>query len=99
MWTILTGDLEPFDDVSLDDRARGNKGDFWLGYVNLDVDVGFATLTANVSQSESEYSSFFDNIGDPNAVNIPFFGIYTRQFLTDQTGDLGEQDTYELRLT
>ena len=98
-WTILTGDLKPFDDVSLDSRARGNKGDFWLAYVNLDVDLGFSTLTLNVSQSESEYSSFFDNIGDPNAVNIPFFGRYTRQFLTDQTGDLGEQDSYEIRLT
>lgn len=99
VYTLLTGDISPPDNISLDPRARGNKGDVWLAYANLDVDLGFSTLTLNVSQSESQYSSFFDNIGDPNAVNIPFFGRYTRQFLTDLTGDLGEQDSYEIRLT
>lgn len=99
LFTILTGDLPNLENVTLDPRARGNKGDYWLGYINVDWDLGPATLTANVSRSESEYSSFLDSIGDPNAVNIPFFGRFTRQFLTDLTGDLGEQDSYDLRLT
>ena len=99
VFTILTGRLSAPRDVSLDPRARGNKGNYWLAYGNLDVDLDFATLTANVSRSESKYSSFFDNVGDPDAVNRPFFGIYTAQFLTDQTGDLGEQDTVDIRLT
>lgn len=97
-WTILTGTLTPPDQISIDPRGRGVKGDVWLAYANLDVDLGFSTLTLNASRSESSYSSFVDNNGDPNAVNIPFFGAYTRQFFTDLTGDLGEQDTYEIRL-
>ncbi|MCC5867689.1 MAG: TonB-dependent receptor [Gammaproteobacteria bacterium] len=99
VFTILTGRLSAPREVSLDPRARGNKGKYWLAYGNLDVDLNLATLTLNVSRSESEYSSFFDNIGDPDAVNRPFFGIYTAQFLTDSTGDLGKQDTVDLRLT
>lgn len=99
-WTVLTGELKPPSEISIDSRARGNKGDMWLAYANLDIDLGFSTLTLNASQSESQYSSFLDNIGNPDAVNQLFFPPnYTRQFFTDLTGDLGEQDTYEIRLT
>lgn len=99
VWTINAGPFPELESVSLDPLGRGNQGDFWLAYGSLDIDLDFATLTGIISHSESEYNSFFDNVGDPDAVNRPFFGIYTDQFFTDQTGDLGEQDSYEVRLT
>ena len=62
------------------------------------MDLDFATVTANYSRSESSYTTLIDNLGDPDAVNRPFFGIYTAQFLTNTTGDKGTQDSYEIRL-
>ena len=106
LWTVNPGPFSVPDSVSVDPRARGLKGYYWLAYANLDVDLNFATLTANVSTSESQYSTFFDSLGDASLASVPFgfpapLGtgvIYTRQFLTDTAGDVSEQDSYELRL-
>lgn len=98
LFSINTGPFQPLESVSIDRRAFGNDGYFELIYGNVDIDLGFATLTGNISTSESSYDAFFDNVGDPDAINRPFFFIYTDQFLTDQTGDVGEQDSYEVRL-
>jgi len=94
----INSNYDPISSVDLDPRGRGNEGYFWLAYGSIDIDLDIATLTGIISRSESEYSSFFDNIGDADAVNRPFFGQWTDQFFTDQTGDLGLQDTYEVRL-
>ncbi len=98
-FTVNSGPFVPQDNVNLDPRGRGNEGFFELAYANIDVDLDFATLTGTVSTSKSRYSSLFDNVGDPDAINRPFFGRFTDQFFTDQTGDVGEQDSYEIRLT
>ena len=98
LWTINTGPYPIQKSVSLDPLGRGNAGYFWLAYGNLDIDLGFATLTGNVSTSKSSYKAAFDSIGDPNAKNLVFNGNFSRQFLTDLTGDLAEQDSYEVRL-
>ena len=98
IFTLFEGTPPSFDTVNLFPAGQGQNGYFWLAYGNIDVDLGFATVTANYSRSESSYTTFFDNLGDPDAVNRPFFGRWTAQFLTNQTGDLGTQDSYEVRL-
>ena len=99
VFTLFQGNVPYTGTVSLFPDARGQKGHFWLAYGNIDVDLDFATVTANYSRSESSYTTLIDNLGDPDAVNRPFFGIYTAQFLTNTTGDEADQDSYEIRLT
>lgn len=99
VFTFFSGDAPTFDSVDVAPEGQGNVGHYWLAYGNLDVDLDIATLTLNYSHSESSYRTSFDNTGDPDAVNRPFFGIYTAQFFTNYTGDLAEQDSYEVRLT
>ncbi|WP_394728724.1 TonB-dependent receptor [Altererythrobacter sp. GH1-8] len=98
LWTVNTGPFPAQDAVDLDPLAFGNRGVFWLAYANLDFDLDFATLTANLSKSKSSYRAGFDSIGRESAKNEPFFGNFSRQFLTDLTGDAGEQDSFEVRL-
>lgn len=97
-YSVFAGSVPTIESASADPRASGIEGYFELAYLNVDYDLGPATLTANISTSESKYSTFSDNNGNPDLVNQTFFGIYTRLWFTDQSGDLGEQDSYELRL-
>ncbi len=96
--TFFGGDLPNFSSVDLSPLGSGNVGDYTLIYANADIDVGFGTVTINGSHSDSSYASLFDNLGDPDAVNRPFFGRFTAQFLTNQTGDTAEQQSYEVRI-
>lgn len=98
-WTIRGGNIGTFNEVNLDPRARGNAGEIELAYINVDVDLDFATLTANVSTQDAAYGSFFDTIGRPEAATEVFFGLWTRQFLANVVQDIGEQDSFEVRLT
>lgn len=98
VFTFFSGDAPRFDSVNVAPEGQGNVGHYWLAYGNLDVDVDVATITLNYSHSESSYRTSFDNTGDPDAVNRPFFGIYTAQFFTNYTGDLAEQDSFEVRI-
>lgn len=98
LFTFFEGDVPTVQNVDLSPQGTGNVGDFTLIYANADIDAGFATVTINGSHSESSYSTLFDNLGDPDAVNRPFFGRFTAQFLTNQTGDEAEQQSYEIRI-
>lgn len=98
IFTFFSGRAPRFDSVDVAPEGQGNIGHYWLAYGNLDVDVDVATITLNYSRSESSYRTSFDNTGDPDAVNRPFFGTYTAQFFTNYTGDLAEQDSYEVRI-
>lgn len=98
-FTMFEGEVPYFGSTSIFPAARGVIGDFWLAYGNLDVDLNFATLTFNYSHSQSEFSSLVDNVGNPDAVNIPFAGTgFSAQLLTNSTGDAAEQDSFEVRL-
>lgn len=100
--TVFAGMIPNFENVSLFPGGTGNVGHFWLGYVNVDVDLGFATATGIYSHSESEYVSQFDNTGNPLNVTQPLFGNaaspFSNQILTNSTGDVAEQDSFEFRL-
>lgn len=99
LFTLFEGNAETFDSVVLAPGGTGNVGHYWLAYGNLDVDLDIATLTLNYSHSESSYETAFDNTADPDAINRPFFGgPFSAQFFTNSTGDLSEQDSYEIRL-
>jgi iron complex outermembrane receptor protein len=95
------GDLPNLDRVSIDPRGAGLEGDLEMAYAIVEYDFDFATLSATVSTSESNYSSFFDNFGDEANYTRPFFPLtpdLSNYFFTNQTGDAAEQDSYELRL-
>lgn len=99
--SLPKGDLPNIDRVDIDPRGRGLKGDIELSYAVVEYDFDFATLSATVSTSESNYSSLFDNFGDPANYTRPFFPLtpdLSNYFFTDQTGDAAEQDSYEIRL-
>lgn len=100
-FTLFEGDIPNFENVDLFPLGSGNDGFFWLGYVDVDFDFGFATISGRYSRSESEYKSLIDNIGDPIAATQPLFGVFgplSNQLLTNSTGDVAEQDSYEIRI-
>lgn len=100
--TLFAGTIPNFENVNLFPSGTGNVGAFWLAYVNVDVDLGFATATGHYSRSESDYVAQFDNTGNPINVTLPLFGNaaspFSNQILTNSTGDIAEQDSYEFRL-
>lgn len=100
--TLFGGPIPNFENVSLFPDGTGNVGSFWLGYVNVDVDLGFATATGHYSRSKSDYVAQFDNTGNPINVTLPLFGNaaspFSNQILTNSTGDIAEQDSFEFRL-
>ncbi|MEM8917388.1 MAG: TonB-dependent receptor [Pseudomonadota bacterium] len=98
VFSLFEGDVPNVNSVDLIGSGTGNVGDYTLIYANAEVDLDFATLTFNGSHSDSSFVARFDNVGDPNAVNVPFFGTFTTQFLTNSTGDESDQQSYEIRL-
>lgn len=97
LFTLFEGNADTFSSVDMAPGGAGNVGHYWLAYGNLDVDLDITTLTLNYSHSESLYETAFDNTADPDAVNRTFSGPYSAQFFTNSTGDLSEQDSYEVR--
>ena len=98
LFTLPAGPQPNIDAVNLDPRGRGVVGKFRMHYGIIDLETDFATISATVSKSKSEYDTLFDNFGDPANFTRPFFGIYTNYFFTNSTGDEAKQDSYELRV-
>lgn len=101
--TLFAGTVPNFQNVDLFPGGTGNVGHFWLAYGTVDIDLGFGTATGTYSRSESEYASQFDNTG--NAINVtqplffnPAAAPLSNQILTNSTGDVATQDSYEFRL-
>ena len=64
--SLYCSGLQAGDAPNLNGLGNGQAGDFTLAYLNVEYDLGFATLTANISYSESEYSTLFDNVSNPS---------------------------------
>ncbi|MCC5867685.1 MAG: TonB-dependent receptor, partial [Gammaproteobacteria bacterium] len=96
-----TGRAPVFDDIDLDPRGTGNDGYLNLGYINVETDLPFATLSGNYSFSRSSYSNFIDNSGDASAATRPITpgNRFSAAFFTNQSGDVSDQRAVELRLT
>lgn len=103
LWTLFCGDLAAAAAAgpNLDSLGFGQDGDLTVSYLDVEYDFPFATLSVNYATTEANYFTFFDNVSDPNAVNVPFgpTGIFSAQFFTNSGGDAAEQDSLELRLT
>lgn len=97
--TLFAGSIPKPDSVGLDNRGFGNTGDITMFYATFDYDLDFATLTGTVSDSESGYDGFFDNVADLSAVDRPLAGPISAYFLTDTAGDAADQNSYELLLS
>ncbi|MEM9316731.1 MAG: TonB-dependent receptor, partial [Pseudomonadota bacterium] len=100
LFSLFCGDLAgAAGDPNLDPLGFGQEGELTLTYLDLDYDFSFATLSLQVSDQDSDYFTFIDNVSDPTAVTRPFgpTGV-SAQFFTNGGGDLGEQQSYELRL-
>lgn len=97
-FTLFDGTIPKTDEVSLDTRGFGNKGDTMLFYGRAEYDFGGATLSALVSHTEAGYDGLYDNVADTDAVNRPLFGPFSSFFLTDIGGDSSKQQSYELEL-
>lgn len=97
--SLYCGGLQEGDAPSLNGLGNGQAGDFTLAYLNVEYDLGFATLTAIFSHSESEYSTLFDNVSNPVAETLPLGPLgFSAQFFTNNAGDVAEQQSYEVRL-
>jgi len=97
--SLYCGGLQEGDAPNLNSLGTGQVGDFTLAYLNVEYDLGFATLTANVSYSESEYATAFDNTSNPASEQIPLGPLgFSAQFFTNSSGDVADQTSYEVRL-
>ena len=97
--SLYCSGLQAGDAPNLNGLGNGQAGDFTIAYLNVEYDLGFATLTANFSHSESEYSTLFDNVSNPVAETLPLGPLgFSAQFFTNSSGDVAEQQSYEVRL-
>ena len=97
--SLYCSGLQAGDAPNLNALGKGQVGDFTLAYLNVEYDLGFATLTVNISDSESEYSTLVDNVSNPVAETLPLGPLgFSAQFFTNSAGDVAEQQSYEVRL-
>lgn len=99
LWTLYCGGVQAGDVPNLDPVGEGKVGDLTVAYLNVEYDFDFATLSGTYARTESEYRSAFDNTSNPALAAVPFFGgPWSLQWFTNSSGDVAEQDSFELRL-
>jgi iron complex outermembrane receptor protein len=96
--SLYCGGRPDVDTVNLDPRGRGNSGTVDLIYGTLSYEFTAFTATFQASHTKSDFSTFVDQAGDPTAFTRVLSGNFSQQFFTDSASDVGESDSYELRL-
>ncbi|MEM1261407.1 MAG: TonB-dependent receptor [Pseudomonadota bacterium] len=98
-YTLYCGGLQSGDAPNLNSLGEGKVGELTVGYLTVDYDFDFATLSATYAKTESEYRAAFDNTSNPALAAVPFFGgPWSLQFFTNSSGDVAEEESFQIRL-
>lgn len=101
-YTLICGKL-PYPKVVdvLSSPAHGLKGFNAVGYMSIDYDMHFATLTGTFGYTNARFAQLNDQTARASAINTPLApgSPFSQQTFLEAVGRGSEEFSYDLRLT